>query len=888
MVSKSRSKKKQQNNLEQFLAEAQLEKQQLRDYVHERFAEVDDMNAKLHQAWSRLEHLLQDALDGDTYINLGKLTSHASIFSFLQKKENRDLKQLQKDFAASKEQAVNRYFNMVLTNSEYPAGFAQQAELTYLPAAQLLRISYELPTIDIIPKIKAYKYSKARDQIIEIVLSQKQRRKRYLSVLAQTSLRTIYEVFTADRTVKIERIHFEGYVDAINPSTGRTGRFCLLAMPVQREHFRALNLRLVEPVPCLRGLNAAISSKPDRLLAVPAIASDGAQDAAGSDSPAIASLKLSVNEYEINIQSQQFAIAKLERELKRSQRKVAALNAEIPTKDKRISALETELEKQKQRSAKLARDLKKEKEQKTKLGAELLAQNKRISQLENELERDRRVAQAQNVAKSSVIQTQNDSIDELDTEKSIPIDELGGAVPKAVPTDKTIQFTPQPDSEPFHPLDIKQPTDEPADISIPPSPPAPETEILLEVLSHFIQGKRANYIDYIGAKLAKLHINRLAQEGKLERHKFHRYKLRITPAGKQWYDQQINLQGASKPEDQSQPAEAAQKDEGFVPMRYQRGKFKKRRKGEGWLQNVTVMRNGELRVHESTVDSNAPHLGDDRNTPYGILPHSPSAIAIADDDESAKALRKHLYALAEEFAGRKASYRIWRENGQGADDPMRFVCIDEAHSAGKLDCAMFQMHINANRIVDKIWSSNQEANKGKQWYDQQISLQGASEPEDQSHPAEAAPKAEKTVTLGELLGGGLHKPAADIAPEPPPRTKSNVLERPAGTPDDLLTDLLELVTIMGEYGSETSRLIEKMAESDWRCSHDTLEAIFRQDKHVTFVNNIIEEINDRANEEIDNPLVTEEEGWWIIEEEFRDEIEHILKHPGYLNHKQNG
>ena len=66
-----------------------------------------------------------------------------------------------------------------------------------------------------------------------------------------------------------------------------------------------------------------------------------------------------------------------------------------------------------------------------------------------------------------------------------------------------------------------------------------------------------------------------------------------------------------------------------------------------------------------------------------------------------------------------------------------------------------------------------------------------------------------------------------------------------------------------------------------------LEAAFRMDENVTFVSIIIDEINDRANEKVEHPLIIEENDEWVIDEEFRDEIEHILKHPGYLNNSHN-
>ena len=155
---------------------------------------------------------------------------------------------------------------------------------------------------------------------------------------------------------------------------------------------------------------------------------------------------------------------------------------------------------------------------------------------------------------------------------------------------------------------------------------------------------------------------------------------------------------------------------------------------------------------------------------------------------------------------------------------------------------------------------------GKLWYDDRMDARR------QLERGDGLQGGKGTVTLGELLRG-----EAGIEGQ-----QDDLTARPAGTPDDLLTDLHELVTIMGESGSETSRLIMTMAENDWVCSHQTLEAEFKLGENFTFANNIIDEINDRAIDQIENSLIIEEDDQWVIEPEFRDEIAHILRHPDYL------
>ncbi len=107
------------------------------------------------------------------------------------------------------------------------------------------------------------------------------------------------------------------------------------------------------------------------------------------------------------------------------------------------------------------------------------------------------------------------------------------------------------------------------------------------------------------------------------------------------------------------------------------------------------------------------------------------------------------------------------------------------------------------------------------------------------------------------------------------------LQRPANTPADLLTDLHVIANIIGVNESDTARLIAEMMKHDWECTLDDLKTAFRRDASVTFVNVIMDDINERAQAEINDNLMFEEDGRWEILEDYRDEIEYILTHSEY-------
>src|SRR5439155_2952215 len=90
----------------------------------------------------------------------------------------------------------------------------------------------------------------------------------YASVIAQVTLRTLYELFKADRTGYLDTIVLNGYVDSIDKGTGRPIRTCLITLRTSRDTFTQLNLSEVDPQACLHVLNASVSKSPAELAPV--------------------------------------------------------------------------------------------------------------------------------------------------------------------------------------------------------------------------------------------------------------------------------------------------------------------------------------------------------------------------------------------------------------------------------------------------------------------------------------------------------------------------------------------------------------------------------------------------------------------------------------------
>jgi len=181
---------------------------------------------------------------------------------------NAEIDSFQREFFAGSPFAIINYFTMVLTASNYPDGFPQHAKLAYVPESRQLVIEYDLPSIDIVPAVGSYKYIKARDEITEVARPQTQRKALYASMIAQVTLRTLFELFKADRTGYLDTVVLNGYVDSVDKGTGRLARTCLVTVRTSRDTFTQLNLSKVDPLACLNVLNASVSKSPAELAPV--------------------------------------------------------------------------------------------------------------------------------------------------------------------------------------------------------------------------------------------------------------------------------------------------------------------------------------------------------------------------------------------------------------------------------------------------------------------------------------------------------------------------------------------------------------------------------------------------------------------------------------------
>jgi restriction system protein len=163
-------------------------------------------------------------------------------------------------------EAVQEYVSIVLSNSVYPDHFPVEHEFVFDPSTAELRLRVLVPPPSALPEIKSYKYTKSSDEVLTAPLSQKERKDRYSRAIQHVALRSLHEVFEADRRGIIKTISLQVGTETTIPATGRVTYVPFIAVAAERDAFLGFDLSAVVPAATLEHLGAAISKNPYAIL----------------------------------------------------------------------------------------------------------------------------------------------------------------------------------------------------------------------------------------------------------------------------------------------------------------------------------------------------------------------------------------------------------------------------------------------------------------------------------------------------------------------------------------------------------------------------------------------------------------------------------------------
>ena len=181
---------------------------------------------------------------------------------------NESLDELIDGLTQNDHNAVQQYVTLVLGNSTYPESVEVNHEHHYDTEGRELSLTVSIPGPNTLPRVKEYKYNKSTDQITAVDLTEKALKDQYAGLVYSVALRTVHEVFEADREGRIQSISLNVETSDLHPATGTNTTATLVSLAVHRDSFAEIDLANAQPTATLKHLKATVSKNPHQLEAV--------------------------------------------------------------------------------------------------------------------------------------------------------------------------------------------------------------------------------------------------------------------------------------------------------------------------------------------------------------------------------------------------------------------------------------------------------------------------------------------------------------------------------------------------------------------------------------------------------------------------------------------
>ncbi len=178
-----------------------------------------------------------------------------------QTKQHSEIDQRMNDYTQGLQTGVSDLIDIILTESDYPDTFPQEFDFEYNSTTKILIIDYILPAPNHLPNLKEVKYIQSKNEFKESYLSESALAKLYDEIIYKITLRTIFEIYSADTSNHIQSVAFNGWVNSIDKATGQEINACILTIQTNRAEFTAVNLELVDPKTCFKKFKGVGSSK---------------------------------------------------------------------------------------------------------------------------------------------------------------------------------------------------------------------------------------------------------------------------------------------------------------------------------------------------------------------------------------------------------------------------------------------------------------------------------------------------------------------------------------------------------------------------------------------------------------------------------------------------
>jgi restriction system protein len=178
--------------------------------------------------------------------------------------QNRALDELVDRYRSGEVDGVEAMAEIALATDDLPE-IESASRAVYEKSSKRIVVERQLPTADIVPAAESVRYVKSSNDFSEKKRSAASIRTIYNRLCSGIIVRTLRAIALGDVAGAIETIVVNGYVDTVDPATGRPTRPTLLSVSATVEEVRGLEISSLDPVACLKRFGARISPNSQEL-----------------------------------------------------------------------------------------------------------------------------------------------------------------------------------------------------------------------------------------------------------------------------------------------------------------------------------------------------------------------------------------------------------------------------------------------------------------------------------------------------------------------------------------------------------------------------------------------------------------------------------------------
>lgn len=187
-------------------------------------------------------------------------------------RENATAKDMIKKAEAGDPECVAHIFKLAIDGIELPFKFKIISSTEFQPDQKRLVVDVDLPVLEDLPRIKSIKYNKSKNQIDYKYQTDTYMKKLYDTVVYQTVLLILYHCFKYKEITKvIEAVVLNGYVNTIDPASGKKIHPCILSVATDRDSFENLVFESVDAKAWFKSVKGVAAAKIELCTPVPPI-----------------------------------------------------------------------------------------------------------------------------------------------------------------------------------------------------------------------------------------------------------------------------------------------------------------------------------------------------------------------------------------------------------------------------------------------------------------------------------------------------------------------------------------------------------------------------------------------------------------------------------------